>query len=133
MLDVRMLGCPAHPRFIHIPTSLHPNRAVAGDYIFLNRMSPPEDRSTTRGPPPLRFPFSVDSLCLPRSVTGPLVSISPPLVCASRSMATFEAMVSVMPPPEVLSVESPPGRCARCASIEPPEVDASMEPCASLM
>src|SRR6185369_3280218 len=39
-------------------------------YIFLSRMSPPEVRSTTRGPPPLSFPLSVESLCLPRSVTG---------------------------------------------------------------
>src|SRR4051812_10316309 len=82
---------------------------LRGRFYFCSRISPPELRRTSFGPPPFNLPLREESSCLPRIVTGTSESTSPPLVCASMSRPTFDAMCMVMPPPEVERRDSPRG------------------------
>src|SRR5947207_15632835 len=96
-------------------------------------MLPPLVSRDKAGPPPLIFPRRTLGLCSPctTAATGTSVTTQPPLVLASTSTATFSAKDTLMLPPDVCNRQSPVGCAEIFAVMEPPAVEASMDPLTS--
>src|SRR2546422_7126771 len=96
-------------------------------------MLPPLVSRDKAGPPPLIFPRRTLGLCSPctTAATGTSITTRPPLVLASTSAATFSAKDTLMLPPDVCNRQSPVGCSEIFAVMEPPAVEASMDPLTS--